>query len=222
MPGRRVALVNFEYYHVYNRSIENKCVFIESEDYIRANQSLNYYRYKNPPVKLSSLLSMSLARYSSVFSELEKQGNKLVDILAYCLMPNHFHFLLRQKIDRGISTYMSNFQNSYTRYFNTNNKRRGPIFLTKFKAKRIEREEQLLHVSRYIHLNPFSAKEVSDIKDLEEYPWSSFPEYLSKEEKTICKTDTILSYFNTAESYKNFVFDRADYQRQLQEIKKLI
>ena len=76
-----------------------------------------------------------------------------MEIICYCLMPNHLHLLLRQLMDGGISKFMSNFANSYTRYFNTKSKRKGPVFEGKFKAKRIETDEQLLHLSRHIHLN---------------------------------------------------------------------
>ncbi|PIS23009.1 hypothetical protein COT49_02290 [candidate division WWE3 bacterium CG08_land_8_20_14_0_20_40_13] len=222
MPQRMLPLVNSEFYHVFNRGIENRTVFENEDYYLRAIQALDYYRHDSPPIKLSRLTELSVGRYLEVMEFLEKENSFLVDILSYCLMPNHFHFLLRQKKDNGIAIFLANFQNSYTRYFNTKNKRRGPIFLTQFKAKLIKSENQLFHVSRYIHLNPYSAKIVTTLDELEKYPWSSFKEYTERKVKGICEKEAVLSNFKTGERYKKFVFDNADYQRTLQEIKRLL
>ena len=135
-------------------------------------------------------------------------------------MPNHFHFLLKQTAEEGIAKFMSNFQNSYTRYFNTRHNRVGPLFQGPFRAVRVETDEQLLHLSRYIHLNPYSSFVVKNIKDLEEYQWSSFKEYLGKE-KGFCQKEIVMSFFKNPQDYRKFVFDQADYQRELQKIKHL-
>ena len=135
-------------------------------------------------------------------------------------MPNHFHFLLQQLVDGGISKLLSNFQNSYTRYFNTRHRRDGALFLDQFKAVRIETDEQLIHVNRYIHLNPYTSYVVKTLKDLEEYEWSSLSEY-NKESKDFVKLDPILKFFRNVEKYRKFVFDQADYQRTLKSIEHL-
>ena len=116
---------------------------------------------------------------------------------------------------------MSNFQNSYTRYFNTKHERVGQIFLRPFKAIRIHTEEQLLHVSRYIHLNPYSSSIVESIQELKDYPWSSLNEYLDPTKDGICEKEITLSYFKDSQSYAAFVLDQADYQKELEEIKHL-
>ena len=137
-------------------------------------------------------------------------------------MPNHFHFLLKQVANRGISKFISNFTNSYTRYFNTKNKREGALFKGKFKSVRIESDEQLLHVSRYTHLNPYSSYVIKTLEELENYPYSSLPEYLQRSPKGSCQKEIILDQFKNLNSYKNFVFDQANYQRELENIKHLI
>ena len=116
---------------------------------------------------------------------------------------------------------MSDFQNSYTRYFNTSHRGIGPLLQGQFKAVRIEDDKQLLHLSRYIHLNPYTSFIVRDLEDLFEYPWSSFPEYLSKIETGICNKEHILSQFSSSDAYKSFVLDQANYQRELGKIKHL-
>ena len=136
-------------------------------------------------------------------------------------MPNHFHFLLRQREKNGISIFLSNFQNSYTRYFNTQDKRVGPLFLDQFKAVRIEDEDQLLHVHRYIHLNPITSFVVKTVEKLRTYLWSSLPEYFGLTQG-FCETKTILSQFRKRSAYETFLYDQIAYQQKLASIKHLI
>ena len=154
--------------------------------------------------------------------KLKAQRKFLVEIIALCLMPNHFHLLLRQRTNEGISKFTSNFTNSYTRYFNIKNERTGPLFQGKFKAVRIETDEQLWHVSRYIHLNPYASHVIKTLKDLEDYPYSSFPEYIGKSKTEFYDKEIILNQFKDKKSYKKFVLDQADYQRKLEVIRRLL
>ncbi len=156
----------------------------------------------------------------SVYEKLKKDYEKLVDIICFCLMPNHFHFMLKQKLDNGISTFISNFTNSYTRYFNTKHERIGPLFEGIFKAVRIESEEQLIHTSRYIHLNPVSSFLIEP-KDLENYQWSSYLEFLGFSDENLTIKNLVLNFFPLVSDYKKFVLDHADYARQLELIKHL-
>jgi len=219
MPSRKYPLVENSYYHAFNRVIENKPVFDDTHNCDQALQAIDYYRNADTPIKLSVLNGLSLGRYLEVLEYLESQKNLLVEIIAYCIMPNHFHFLLKQIKKNGIAKFLANFQNSFTRYYNTKNKRRGPIFLTQFKAKPVKSENQFLHISRYIHLNPYSAKIVKTQNELLEYPWSSLKEYATNDKKGICNKDAILSNLRTPQRYIEFVLDNADYQKSLQEIK---
>ena len=132
-------------------------------------------------------------------------------------MPNHFHFLIRQLKENGISKFMSQISNSYTKYFNTKYNRIGPLFQGAFKAVLIESDEQLIHVSRYIHLNPVVS---GLIKNLEDYRWSSYLEYI-KPNDTFCSINEILGFFtpNERKRYKEFVEAQIDYGRKLEKIK---
>ena len=136
-------------------------------------------------------------------------------------MPNHFHFLLKNLTEEGIKKFISNFQNSYAKYLNTKTGRTGSLFQQNFKAVRIESNEQLIHVSRYIHLNPVTAYIVKSTEELINYPWSSYPNYYKKE-KSYLKKDLILENFRTANDYKKFVTDQVDYQRELDKIKHFV
>jgi putative transposase len=113
------------------------------------------------------------------------------------------------------------FQNSITKYRNTKYKKEGHLFSGRFKAVRIEDESQLLHVHRYIHLNPYTSYVVKNIADLENYPYSSFREYLGLDEG-FCNKNVILSSFSNIDEYKKFVFNQADYQRELKKITHLV
>ncbi|MBI2009651.1 MAG: transposase [Candidatus Chisholmbacteria bacterium] len=221
MPGRIQPLVTGEIYHVFNLGIAHGPTFTDKREYLRAKNVLWYYRFASLPVRFSYFSVLNQDERVSLTRELNISGEKLIDCLCFCFMPNHFHFLVRQVKDNGISKFMSNFQNSYTRYFNTKNSRLGQLFLDQFKATRIETEEQLLHISRYIHLNPYTAYVVKTLSDLETFPWSSLGEYFNPKKFQISESQTIVSQFKTAIDYKKFVFDQADYQRQLDGIKHL-
>jgi len=216
-----LPLVNDQVYHLFNRSINREPIFKRRRNCLRALTSIEFYRFKNPPARLSYFLSWGQDRRKELIDNLEKENKRKVDILAYCLMPNHYHFLLKQLTKDGIRHFLSLFQNSYTRYFNTRHKRTGPIFQGIFKAIRIETDEQLIHLSRYIHLNPYSSYVVETIKELKAYPWSSLLEYLGKADG-FCQKELVFSLFdNYSKRYQKFVFDQADYQRNLEEIKHL-
>lgn len=222
MPGRKIPLITDQLYHVLNRGIALQPTFTTRKSFQRAIEVMRYYQNVKPPLRYSQFLVLSNKRRKQILENLAEKKQFLVEIIAYCLMPNHFHFMLKQIKENGISKFMSNFTNSYTRYFNVKNKRNGPLFEGKFKAIRVETDEQLLHLSRYIHLNPYSSYVVKTLKDLKEYPYSSFLEYLEKTQIDICDKEIILNQFKNPESYKRFIFDQADYQRRFEKIKHLV
>lgn len=111
---------------------------------------------------------------------------------------------------------MRKFVNSYTKYYNIKFKRVGPLLQGQFKAIRIETDEQLVHVSRYIHLNPLSSFLVEDLDD---YEWSSYREYINNSKFGICRKEDVLNLFKVPEDFKKFVLDRADYAQSLEIIK---
>lgn len=207
MPKRKVPLVTGEYYHVFNRSAFQTPVFLrerESKAFIKA---LTYYALVKPPRSLSLE-----KRYKE---NIMNFNDRLVSILAYCVMPNHFHLLLKQESEGGISTYMRRLTLSFVRYYNVLHKQKGPLFESFFKVALIESENQLLHVSRYIHLNPTSAGIVDDPL---KYEHSSFGYYVNGGEKKPLVFDDILRN-KKREYYEKFVYDNMEYQQTLQFIK---
>lgn len=219
MPGRSSPLVTDEIYHVYNRGINRQPTFLNKRDYERGIQTISYYRLANLPLSLSKFLRLDQTKKNYI-REIIKKCKELEEILAYCLMPNHFHFLLKQKKDNGIRKFMSNFQNSYTRFFNTKGQRDGSLFLNQFKTVRVETDEQLLHLSRYIHLNPYTNYVVKSYTDLLTYPWSSITEYLDNKSGFVNRS-LIEGFFKNSEEHKKFIIDQADYQQELKLIEHL-
>lgn len=219
--NRKLVFQNESLYHVFNRGIERRTVFQNTREFQRALELINFYNHKDIPIRYSQFLQLPLEVRESAFKRLS-EGERLVDILAFCLMPNHFHFLFRQKIDNGISTFISNFTNSYTKYFNTKYERIGPLFEGVFKAVFIETDDQLIHLSRYIHLNPVVSSIIKD-DQLLDYRWSSYPAYmsLSKDSAPVLDKKTVLSFFKTSKQYEKFTLDQIDYGMQLEKIKHL-
>lgn len=224
MPARTVPLITGEIYHIFNRGINRSPTFTLQSHYIRACLCLWYYRYAEVPGKLSHLARLPLEQQIDVRNDIQSR-DKLVNIFAYCMMGNHFHLLLRQERDGGIQKSVGNFQNSYSKYFNSRTKRSGPLFGSRFHAVRVETEEQLIHLSRYIHLNPYSAYMISDIHDVYSYPWSSLHEYFSQTTKNpyvIADTELLSKIIGSTSSFREFIENHSGYQRELENIKHLL
>lgn len=179
---------------------------------------LSYYRFAEPPVKLSKFKELPLEQRLYLLNELKRKDEKLVDIISFALMPNHFHFLLKQSVDKGISIFLSRVTNSYTKFFNTKNERVGPVFQGVFKSVHISTTEQLIHVSRYIHINPIVSFVINK-EELFSYPWTSLPNYF--QDPDMVNPNPVLSNFSSLEDYKRFILDQIDYGKRLEEIKHL-
>ena len=219
MPYRKIPIVSGEIYHVFNRSVAKQPIFLSKRDFSRAIECIKFYQRSDPPFRFSHYDRLPKEQKDQITKIINKTP-PIIEILTYCLMPNHIHFLLKNLTENGIIKFMSNFQNSYAKYFNTKNERTGTLFQPMFQAVRIESDEQLLHVNRYIHLNPVTAYLVKSVSELEQYLWSSYPDYLSDSEGFTNK-EFILKYFKDISVYKQFVSDQVDYQRKLDAIKHL-
>lgn len=220
MPYRKTKIAVNEIYHVFNRSIAKQPIFTTRKDCLRAVQVFKFYQYDKPPLRFSFYKRLDKEHRDKFFSQLKDSNKQIVEIICYCLMPNHTHFLLKNLRNNGIKDFMSNFQNSYAKYFNIKSKRTGPLFQPMFQAVRIESDDQLLHVSRYIHLNPVTSYLIS-IDHLTEYQWSSYTDYVQEGETNIQKS-LILDHFKSSKDYQRFIFDQANYQQELNRIKHLI
>lgn len=220
MSYRRTPIVTGEVYHTFNRSIARQPIFLDKRSYSRALELINFYSYIQPRLRFSHYNRLPLKGKADFLDDLKINGRKQIQLFAFCLMPNHVHFLMKEIEKNGISKFMSNFQNSYAKYLNTKIDRTGALFQSMFKAVRIESDEQLIHTCRYIHLNPLTSYIIKDMDDLENYPWSSYSEYL-KENSDLIDTGLISEFFPSKKEFKTFTLDQVDYQRRLDELKHL-
>lgn len=181
--------------------------------------TISYYRFLEPPIRYSKYIVLNEKKRIQLLNSL-LTSQAQVDILVFCLMPNHFHILVKQTADAGISRFVSKFCDSYSKYFNIKHDRVGPLFQGPFKAVRVESEEQLIHLSRYIHLNPVSSFLIKE-SELDTYSWSSLPEYLKPQGNTLSNTRFIGGLFTSPGKYRDFVHNQIDYAQKMGHIKHL-
>lgn len=190
-PGIYKTYIEHGIYHLYNRGNDKQKIFRDEKDY---------------KVFLSLLWKYLKADHQS-----SETKEKPLSLLCYCLMPNHFHFLVKQLTETAITDFMKRLLIKYVMYFNKRHQRKGRLFQSIFKAKLIEEESYLLHVSRYIHLNP----QETWPQDLSTYPYSSYATYMGKVQNSLLNTEEIVSFFRSAQnlslkdyrSYQAFVED---------------
>lgn len=207
-----------EVYHVTTKSIAGYVIFNNEAEYLRIKQSIQYYLVDNITAKYSYFIARQKGKNSPINRNDHQSENGLVLIIAYCFMPTHIHLVLQQLKKNGMSIYMNRVLNSYTRYFNTKHHRQGPLWTGRFKRVLVKTDEQLLHLTRYVHLNPVTAYLVGRPED---WQFSSYHEYLAEglTKDKICEFRHVLE-INPIE-YKKFMENQISYQRKLSEIKKL-
>lgn len=216
MSITKFPLVKEKIYHIFSKSIAGFEIFRGNSEYGRIRDLLKYYRMEKPPLKFSIFMGIK-NKEEFLQRHLATKGN-LIDIVAYCFMPTHIHLILKQMKENGISVFMKNILNSYTRYFNIKTKRKGPLWESRFQRILIETDEQLLHLTRYVHLNPATAYLVNKPQD---WRFSSYKEFLGEAEdkERICNYSEVLDI--EPQNYKEFVNSQIDYQRELAKIKRL-
>lgn len=213
---RKDQLANGCYYHIFNRSIAKFQIFNETDNCERFLRILDLYRYVDFTHKYSNFLNLSLPLQQIIIEKIRKEDKKLVKMIAYCIMPTHFHLILYQNENNGISKFMAKVLNSYSRYFNLRYKRKGPLWEGHFRNVLVDKDEQLLHLTRYIHLNPVSA---NLIHKPEEWLHSSYSEYIDSIDSGLCELSDLIEL--SPKKYQKFVNDRTDYQKELSKIKRL-
>src|SRR3989344_1314072 len=157
MPVRKDPLVTGEIYHIVNRGVASMPIFLDDRYHHRFLEAVFYYRHQRPPIRYSYFSRLPQSVKSETLLKLDQLQKFFVEIICYCLMPNHFHFLLKQTTDNGISEFMRRFSESYTHYFNVKNKRIGPIFQGRFKSIRIKKKKNFLPPSLYFLFNLYRA-----------------------------------------------------------------
>jgi putative transposase len=210
MPVRSQILSIDEYYHIYSRGVDKRAIFLEEEDYRRFIKLL-FLCNGSVPVEYRNFKSKSLTEIDT--------GEKLVAIGAYCLMPNHYHLLIKEIHQNGIVKFMSKLLTAYSSYFNKKYDRSGALFGSEFKSEHLDSDEYLKYIFSYIHLNPAKLKDPfwresnENRKELfnfiNTYPYSSHLFYFGQytnEESMILNKEVFPAYFSGA-----------DYEREIWE-----
>lgn len=218
MQERKDSLTNGHYYHIFTRSIAGFVVFNNKNEFLRICDMINLYQYKDFAYRYGKFLELKTETQAAIRLGLIG-SQKYVEIIAYCVMPTHLHLILKQNSTEGVSRFMSKLLNSYSRYFNIRHKRIGPLWSGRFKNVLVRGDEQLLHLTRYIHLNPTSANIVDKP---EEWEFSSYREYIGEliGNSSICETGELFEI--SSKQYKKFVDDRKRYQQDLSVIKSAL
>ncbi len=210
-----------EWYHCYNRGVDKRRVFQSVRDYQRFLQAL-YLCNGTVPIHQNDISSLT---HESIF-EHQREGS-LVSIGAYCLMPNHFHIVMQEIVENGITSFMQKVGTAYTMYFNIRNDRTGNLFLKPFRARRITNDAHFLHIPNYVHLNPAEMFEprwkegiVRDIDLLEKrvrtYAYSSAGDFFGtpRVENAILDTAT-RELFERQTSLREILIDAAEYHQKM-------
>ena len=190
----RAPFDNDECYHVYNRGVDKRNIVMSGYDLDRFLKSMEFFNDIDPIV---SLYSLSFEEQST-----RKKRKPLVDILVYCINPNHYHMILRQIVNGGISEFMKRLNGGYTRYFNHRYKRSGALLQGRFKSKYIGSEEYLLRVSAYVNLNDRVHQLSGSTTKLVRSSWQEYADQVSG----LCDTSFILKQFQNS-SYKDYALE---------------
>ncbi|MBI2454258.1 MAG: transposase [Parcubacteria group bacterium] len=198
---RKDSFANGEFHHIYNRGVDKRNIFLGPGDLDRFLESIKFFNSTEP---IGSIRDIKELLANSQTSDIWEKRKRLVDIVCYCLNPNHYHLLLLQHVNNGISEFIKRLGGGYTKFFNEKHDRSGVLFQGKFKSIRISSNEYLLHLSSYINLN-------NQIKGnpsrLSKSSWDEFVNPKDVIENFCHNKEIILGQFNDGSKYKTFALD---------------
>ncbi|OGI27105.1 MAG: hypothetical protein A2359_02475 [Candidatus Moranbacteria bacterium RIFOXYB1_FULL_43_19] len=218
---RKKALSENGFYHIYNRGVDKRTVFLDDLDYRRFLLSIDLlndekdglmqawrdYKRDNPQMNIQDFLKSRV-----------RKRNALVKIITYSLISNHYHFILEQVSEKGIEKFMQKLGNSFTKYFNERHERNGALFQGKFKSSHISSTSQLLRLSVYVNCN----SEIHKIHPAKNYKWCSFADYLKPERSSICQKKVIMDNFENPRNYEEYAKENISSFQQEKEDQKLV
>ena len=222
---RKTQFANDQYYHIYNRGVDKRQIFLQHKHYHRFIHDLYEFNDLNAVTNVNRRFSTTDGSPTPISSTIDgsrasisiKKRERLVEIVCFCLMPTHFHLILKQLIDKGISKFMHKLGTGYVNYFNGEQKRTGTLFEGRFKSILIENDEYLMHLSRYIHLNCIDLIEPkwkengiknweNAVEFLRNYKWSSYLDYIGRDNvPSVIDNEFLLGYFDNKKEYSQFV-----------------
>jgi len=211
---RKIQFQNGHYYHIYNRGVDKRDIFIDGKDYLRFLRTM---RELNDLEPVESLYRQDQLRRQNDKEakplRLKNNRSGLASLIAYCLNSNHYHFLVEQLVNDGISKFMHKLSTGYTRYFNEKYNRSGSLFQGTFKAVEIKSDYQLYYVSAYINAN----SEIHKITKAENHKYSSYLDYLGKRQGTLVNKNIVLDDFQNIKDYKKYTEDIIKNSQKIKE-----
>lgn len=236
MPKRKEPFIEGEIYHLVMRAIDDNLIFKDVDDYYRGIFSIYEFntnisieiakRRRDRIVEKKREKKLADIGSPTILDKLDKR-DALVEILAFCFMPNHIHLLVKQLKDDGISKFMQKVGIGLGKYFNKKYQRKGHVFQDAFKSVHIESDRQLVTIFNYIHVNPLSLIEPSwkekGIKNIEEsvefvedYKWSSYKDYIGINNfPSVTERKFFLEFLNGTDGCRNAVKDWLEYKKDL-------
>ena len=212
----RRGIITGEIFHILNRGVDQRNIFLDDEDYYRFIHNLFEFNDTSPALNLGYFLSRNQS--IDFRNQYDKKPRKLiVEMLAFCLMPNHFHLLVRQKGEGGVTKFMRKLGVGYANYFNQKYERTGALFQGKYKAVLVNQESHFIHLPYYIHLNPLDLImpewRLGEIKNyrkaiefLKTYRWSSHLDYINKKNfPSITQREFLLRIFGGSKNYMKMI-----------------
>ena len=197
---RKEVFANGEFYHILNRGVDKREIFSDNLDSKRFFQGMIEFNVIQP---IGSIYENSFLRNKNKKTDTQK----LVNLICYCINPNHYHFLLEQANDFGLEKFMHRLGVGYTKYFNNKYKRTGSLFQGNFKAVHVDSNEYLLHLSAYINLNhKVHHIELGNLVSKLGVPKTSLGEYMGENSENFCKKEIILNQFKTSKEYEKFAY----------------
>jgi len=201
---RKINFVTGELYHIMNRGVDKRIIFDNKEDVERFFLCLNELNTSNVTFGIKEIKRNNKFQHS-VLEKIKDDDDKLVDFIGYNVLPNHFHFILRQRSEAGISKFLHKIQMAYTKYYNAKNTRSGGLFQGAFRAEHVDSNEYLLHLSAYVNLNHLlHVKFQHSVLETS----SSIGQYIGDSNGIIkCDTGIILDQFESKNGYEKFMMD---------------
>lgn len=212
---RKIKFAEGEYYHILNRGVDKRTIFLQEEDLERFLQSMREFNTIDP---IGSIYEAKFRKKDKQLGNLvSKNTEKMVDFVCYCLNPNHYHLILKQLVDRGIEKFMHRLALGYSNYFNLKYKRSGSLFQGPYKATHIDSDSYLLYVSAYVNLN-------NKVHGIEDTFRSSWGEYCGDFQGAVnfCEKSIILNQFSGQKQYKDFAVESLKHIKERKELEKLL
>ncbi|MDD3679365.1 MAG: hypothetical protein PHX72_00690 [Candidatus Shapirobacteria bacterium] len=220
MPKRKIPLETGHIYHVYFHAIDKLKIFNHSKNKKLFINIINYYQNQNTPVSFSNLnKNYSLPERLLVMKKLTEEKSFLVKIISFCCVSAHCHFTLEQIIDNGISLFMKQVLSSFAHIYNHQNNRQGSLYRSRFSSRLVKNDNDLIHLTAYHHLHPYTNGLVDKYEEIFYYPFCSLPAYFGKKAPIRVNPERVFEII-PPEEYQKYLSNRAQHQKELEKYKR--